>query len=164
MGDRSPTKKGLDDSQFSVSSPSPLKTQPTKKNLDAVVQNTGNGPDCLLVSCSDLVPLFEKGLGFKCEESFLEESAVNAVSRALKKNCAFRFIFVDLDDPTLLLGRFVGSVNKLLEAYPKLRIDIYACSSSSTERILKKCKEVNVTFIAKPITKDKLSQLQRLYK
>jgi len=70
------------------------------------------GPDCLLVSCSDLVPLFEKGLGFKCEESFLEESAINAVGRSIKKNAPYKFIFVDLDDPTLLLGRFVTAVNK----------------------------------------------------
>lgn len=68
-------------------------------------------PECLLVSCSDLVPLFEQGLGFRCDESFLEESAVNSVSRSIRKNTPYRFIFVDLDDPTLLLGRFMTSVN-----------------------------------------------------
>ena len=71
----------------------------------------GDYPECLLVSCSDLVPLFEKGLGFKCDESFLEESAVNSVSRSIRKNMPYRFIFVDLDDPTLLLGRFMTSIN-----------------------------------------------------
>ena len=71
-------------------------------------------PECLLVSCSDLVPLFEKGLGFKCDESFLEESAINSVARAIRKNTPYRFIFVDLDDPTLLLGRFMTSINRLL--------------------------------------------------
>jgi len=75
----------------------------------------GEHPECLLVSCSDLVPLFEKGLGFKCDESFLEESAVNSVSRSIRKNTPYRFIFVDLDDPTLLLGRFMTSINQLLE-------------------------------------------------
>ena len=72
-------------------------------------------PECLLVSCSDLVPLFEKGLGFKCDESFLEESAINSVARAIRKKTPYRFIFVDLDDPTLLLGRFMTSINRLLE-------------------------------------------------
>jgi len=67
------------------------------------------------VSCSDLVPLFEKGLGFRCDESFLEESAINSVARAIRKNVPYRFIFVDLDDPTLLLGRFMTSINRLLE-------------------------------------------------
>lgn len=75
----------------------------------------GDYPECLLVSCSDLVPLFEKGLGFKCDESFLEESAINSVARAIRKKTPYRFIFVDLDDPTLLLGRFMTSINRLLE-------------------------------------------------
>lgn len=43
-----------------------------------------DGVDCLLVSCSDLVPLFEE-LGLRSDESFLEESAINSVQRALRK-------------------------------------------------------------------------------
>ena len=113
-------------------------------------------PECLLVSCSDLVPLFEKGLGFKCDESFLEESAINSVARAIRKGTPYRFIFVDLDDPTLLLGRFMTSINRLLEESQKVRIDVYACASTSSERMLKKCKEVKVTFIPKPMTKEKI--------
>lgn len=113
-------------------------------------------PECLLVSCSDLVPLFEKGLGFKCDESFLEESAINSVARAIRKNTPYRFIFVDLDDPTLLLGRFMTSINRLLEESQNVRIDVYACASTSSERMLKKCREVKVKFIAKPMTVEKV--------
>jgi len=119
----------------------------------------GEYPECLLVSCSDLVPLFEKGLGFKCDESFLEESAINSVTRSIKKNRPYKFIFVDLDDPTLLLGRFMVAINKLLDANPRIKIGVYACSSSSSERMLKKCREVKVTFIPKPMTKDKVKHL-----
>lgn len=119
----------------------------------------GEYPECLLVSCSDLVPLFEKGLGFKCDESFLEESAINSVQRSIKKNRPYKFIFVDLDDPTLLLGRFMVAINKLIDANPKVKIGVYACSSSSSERMLKKCREVKVTFIPKPMTKDKVKHL-----
>ena len=121
-------------------------------------------PECLLVSCSDLLPLFEKGLGFKCDESFLEESAINSISRSIKKKQPYRFIFVDLDDPTLLLGRFMISMNKILKEYSDVKIDVYACASTSSERMLKKCKEVDVTFIAKPMTKDKVKHLVDLYK
>ena len=113
-------------------------------------------PECLLVSCSDLVPLFEKGLGFKCDESFLEESAINSVARAIRKKTPYRFIFVDLDDPTLLLGRFMTSVNRLLEESTNIQIDVYATASTSSERMLKKCKEVKVKFIAKPMTMEKV--------
>ena len=117
-------------------------------------------PECLLVSCSDLVPLFEKGLGFKCDESFLEESAINSVARAIRKKTPYRFIFVDLDDPTLLLGRFMTSINRLLEESQNVRIDVYATASTSSERMLKKCKEVKVTFIAKPMTTEKVQHLK----
>lgn len=124
----------------------------------------GDFPECLLVSCSDLVPLFEKGLGFKCDESFLEESAINSVARAIRKKTPYRFIFVDLDDPTLLLGRFMNSINRLLEEGQNIRIDVYACASTSSERMLKKCKEVKVNFIAKPMTLEKVQHLVPLYK
>ena len=116
-------------------------------------------PECLLVSCSDLVPLFEKGLGFKCDESFLEESAINSVARAIRKKTPYRFIFVDLDDPTLLLGRFMTSINRLLEESQNIQIDVYATASTSSERMLKKCKEVKVKFIAKPMTTEKVQHL-----
>lgn len=121
-------------------------------------------PECLLVSCSDLVPLFEKGLGFKCDEAFLEESAVGSISRSIKRETPYRFIFVDLDDPTLLLGRFMTSIRKLLEENPSFKIDVYACASTTSERMLKKCKEVKVTFISKPLTRDKVKHLIDLYK
>lgn len=121
-------------------------------------------PECLLVSCSDLLPLFEKGLGFKCDESFLEESAINSIGRSIKKKQPYRFIFVDLDDPTLLLGRFMISMNKILKENADIKIDVYACASTSSERMLKKCKEVDVTFIAKPMTKEKVKHLVDLYK
>jgi len=89
------------------------------------------------------VPFFEKNLGLRCDESFLEESAINAVSRSIRRQVPYRFVFVDLDDPTLLLGRFMSAIKKQLEgAAPGLKIDVYACSSTSSERMLKKCSEV----------------------
>lgn len=131
-------------------------------------QMVSDTAECLLVSCSDLVPLFEKGLGFKCDESFLEESAINSVTRSIRKKAQgippYRFIFVDLDDPTLLLGRFMISLNKILVEHPDVSIDVYACASTSSERMLKKCKEVKVSFIPKPLTKEKVGHLVATYK
>jgi hypothetical protein len=82
------------------------KAKPSKENKD---------PDCLLVSCSELVPLFTENLKFKCDESFLEESAISSVQRSIVRQIsgegkAYKFIFVDLDDPTLMLGRFMVSL------------------------------------------------------
>jgi len=41
--------------------------------------------DCLLVSCSELYPLFTEKLKFKCDESFLEESAINSFKRSVNR-------------------------------------------------------------------------------
>lgn len=71
---------------------------------------------------------------------------------------------MDLDDPTLLLGRFMTSINRLLEEAQNIKIDVYACASTSSERMLKKCKEVKVKFIAKPMTLEKVQHLVPLYK
>ena len=45
-----------------------------------------------------------------------------------------------------------------------MRIDVYACASTSSERMLKKCREVKVNFIAKPMTLEKVQHLVPLYK
>ena len=88
---------------------------------------------------------------------FVEEAAINSVAKAIRrKQTPYRLIFVDLDDDTILLGRFVTSINRLLEESPNVKIDIYATASTSSERMLKKCKDVNVKFIARPITVEKL--------
>ena len=45
-----------------------------------------------------------------------------------------------------------------------VNIDVYACASTTSERMLKKCKEVKVKFIAKPMTLEKVQHLATLYK
>ena len=45
-----------------------------------------------------------------------------------------------------------------------MNIDVYACASTTSERMLKKCKEVKVKFIAKPMTLEKVQHLAALYK
>ena len=69
---------------------------------------------CLLVSCPSLVPMLEKTLGFKCDESFLEESAIANVADSVRLNTPYRFVFIDLDEPSLLLGRFMKNLNAVL--------------------------------------------------
>ena len=53
-------------------------------------------------------------------------------------NC-YRFIVVNLDDPTLLLGRFMANFERILANYPDTKIDVYAIAATGSERILKKC-------------------------
>lgn len=117
--------------------------------------------NCLLVSCSELVPLFTDTLGFVCDESFLEESAINSIQKSIQKQVkgegfAYKFIFVDLDDPTLMLGRFMVSLKKILAGNNTIKIVVFATASTSSDRMLKKCEEVQVKFIPKPIFETKL--------
>lgn len=65
------------------------------------------------------MPLFSNDLKLKCDESFLEESALNMIQKSIERlkagtGLAYKFIFIDLDDPTLMLARFIVSLNKLL--------------------------------------------------
>ena len=70
-----------------------------------------------MVSLSDMIPVFEDKIGFKCDESFLEDSAIRLLKASLKKkgcSCSYyRLIFVDLDDPTIILQRFIGNLKQL---------------------------------------------------
>lgn len=113
------------------------------------------------MSCSELTSIFKNNLKFSCDESFLEESAVSCVQKSIQKalkeeDSAYKFVFVDLDDPTLTLQRFMTQLNKLFKENPSIKIEVFACSSTSGERILKRCEEAKVKFIAKPITEQKL--------
>lgn len=122
----------------------------------------------MLVSCSELVPLFTENLKLKCDESFLEESAISSVQRSIVRQIqgegkAYKFIFVDLDDPTLMLGRFMVSLQKAMPEDAKIKIEVFACASTSSDRMLKKCEEVKVKFIPKPIFETKLRFLLKPY-
>lgn len=70
--------------------------------------------DSLIVSCNEAVVLFEDKLGYNCEEAFLEESALNLIARSFRvQTCGcgpYKFVFIDLDDPTLLMSRFMQAL------------------------------------------------------
>lgn len=119
------------------------------------------------MSCSDLIPIFDQ-LEIGYDEAFLEESAINSLARSIKKkqsgemsNC-YRFIVVNLDDPTLLLGRFMANFERIQASYPNTKVNVYAIAATGSERILKKCQELKVIFIAKPINKDKLRTILKM--
>ena len=51
------------------------------------------------------------------------------------------------------------TVNKLLKEHPKIKIETFACGSTGGDRLTKRCEELGVKFIAKPITLQKLKTL-----
>ena len=138
-----------------------LITEDKKVKTGVPPQRSKQDMDCLLVSCSELVPIFTDALKLKCDESFLEESAISSIQKSIARQMsgegwAYKFVFVDLDDPTLMLGRFIVSLNKILQGSDGVQIDVFATSSTNSERMKKKCDELKVKFIAKPIFENKL--------
>lgn len=88
--------------------------------------------------------MFEKSLGFKCDETFIEETALQMIKRSLEENNPYKFIVVDLDDPSMMLGRFMSSFKSLTAQIKEIagatKIDVYAASSTSSARVLRICE------------------------
>ena len=86
----------------------------------------------------------------------MEEAAIHSVKLSISRERqglgkAFKFVFIDLDDPTLMIGRFMESLNVLFAENPNTKIEVFACASTSSDRILKKCEELKVKFVPKPM-------------
>lgn len=68
----------------------------------------------MLIGLSDLVPILEDHIGFKCEETYLEDVALKIIKESFEiKDCdcrPFKYIFIDLDDPTFIIQRFTKDV------------------------------------------------------
>ena len=54
----------------------PVSFRAKEKPADIKQKKESDGVDCLVVSCAELVGMFEKDYGLKVEESFLEEAAI----------------------------------------------------------------------------------------
>ena len=98
----------------------------------------------------------------------MEESAVKAVMKSIQRfekgeGSVYKFIFIDLDDPTTVLSRFMTVINKQIKENPKIKIETFACGSSGGDRMVKKCEEHHVKLIAKPITLQKLKTLLKAH-
>ncbi len=62
-----------------------------------------------------------------------------------------------------MLGRFMESLNAVFAENQNSKIEVFACASTSSERILKKCEELKVKFVPKPIYEFKLRQTLKTY-
>jgi len=133
----------------------------------AATPTMSSGTNCLLVNCTDFAAVVEQ-LGLTYDESFLQDSAISLVKRALQKqdrgeSTAYKFVFVDLDDGSLLPARFMAELSKVLsESKVPADMQVFACSSKSSERLVKKCQEAKMNFVPKPVTKEKLGDMIRM--
>lgn len=55
------------------------------------------------------------------------------ISSSLDAKRPFRFVLLDLDDPTIFIGRFKNNLDQILEGAKDSSIDVYACSDNNSE-------------------------------
>ncbi len=112
----------------------------------------------LLLSLKELVPVLEDQIGLRCDEAYLEDSAIRFLKDCfLRKKCSclpYKFIFVDLDDPTISIKRFKNTVSYICTEN-SISIAIYGCSMSEG-RNKSQCIQAGAEFLLKPITAENL--------
>ena len=94
--------------------------------------------------------------GLTSDEACTESQAFSLIARAIKESRPYRFVLLDLDDPTVYVGRFISSLEKLLEVAgnEEISMDVYACSENNSEQMVRKCQTHNVAFLHKPLTRE----------
>lgn len=108
---------------------------------------------CLLLGSADQA-IIQNNLGIKCQETFWEQTALNAIKDQLKKKtiCGcemFKHMIVDLDCKNVKIVRLVENINKIFQQHPDVEIKIYAFMSNLKE-FEKDCKQAGVKPVTKP--------------
>lgn len=110
-----------------------------------------------MVSYSDAKSIIEDKIGFKCDESYMEESGLSMIKKRMRemedKNKEFyKYIMVDLDDVTIIIERFGRAIKRLfLEKKMDFKsVKMYAFSSTSSEKIMDHCQKGGFRFYTKP--------------
>ena len=102
----------------------------------------------------ELVSIFEDQIGLRCDEAYLEDSAIRFLKDCFKqKKCIckpYKYIFVDMDDPTINLKRFMGSVTSICKDN-NVSMTVYGCSQAES-RNKPQCLAVGAEFLKKPVT------------
>jgi hypothetical protein len=108
----------------------------------------------LLLSLKDLVPVLEDEIGLKCDEAYLEDSAIRFLKDSfIQKKCfcpPYKHIFVDIDDPTINLQRFMTTVMQVCNEKGK-SILVYGCGQFEA-RGKKTCSAAGAIYLQKPVT------------
>lgn len=128
-----PIEKIVQDLQtVAPGTPLPLpETYPLKKMLAY--------PEVLLVSYSDLKACMQEKLGYKVEDTKMEEMAIAAIKKVLQKGDNkkfFKYIVVDLDEVSIIIERFGRSIKALLSeaGIPPSDVVLIAVSSTPSEK------------------------------
>jgi hypothetical protein len=116
----------------------------------------------LLLSLKELVPVLEGDhVGLRCDEAYLEDSAIRFLKDSfLGKKCQcepYKFIFVDQDDPTINIKRFMITVKQVCNDHGAT-VSVFGCSSSEG-RSKNQCLQAGAQFLLKPISASTLKSV-----
>ena len=109
---------------------------------------------------ADIKQTLEGEIGLKCDEVFLEDSAVRFLKDSfLKKGCScphLEYIFVNLDDTNINLKRLMTTI-KFLCVDQKKEVYVHGCSYNRDSQQL--CVKNGAKFIEMPIEAQKLKRI-----
>ncbi len=109
---------------------------------------------------ADIKLTLEGKVGLRCDEVFLEDSAVRFLKDSfLKRDCRcahFEYIFVNLDDPNINLKRLMTTI-KFVCGDHKKDVLVFGCSYNSEAKTL--ASKNGVRFVMLPTDDTKLKQI-----
>jgi hypothetical protein len=112
----------------------------------------------LLLSLKEMVGVLEDNIGLRCDEAYLEDSAIRQLKDCFKpKKCScqpYKFIFVDMDDPTVNIKRLMGTIVAIAKENGVSMV-VYGCGSIE-KRQAPQCAQAGAVYVMKPVTADAL--------
>ena len=164
------TAKGLDEEieeEIKNMSKNQIEDQAVNQSQSQPKKPTGPPPlflkstccgQALLLSLKEMVGVLEDNIGLRCDEAYLEDSAVKHIKDCFRmKKCTcppYKFIFVDMDDPTIQIKRFMITVNGLLKEH-NVTMSVYGVGSNH-ERSKPHAEAAGAGYIEKPVVADAL--------
>lgn len=109
-----------------------------------------------------MLDLFEHQIGYKCDEAFLEDSAIRLLKQSFRKHectCSpYKYILVDIDDPTINLQRFMNSANQIFTDN-NTKIKVIGCSNKDNQKTKTSCDHLGVELLKKPVSVNSVRHL-----
>jgi len=113
--------------------------------------------EVLLVSYSDLKHTMETKIGYKCDDSYMEDNGMEKINARIRdvqdgKKKMYQYIMVDIDDVTIIIERFGRTIKRALNdaKIPIDSVQMYAFSSTDSEKIQLHCTKGGFRFYVKP--------------
>lgn len=101
----------------------------------------------------------ESKIGFKCDESYMEDQGMEKIEARIfkhqqdpKKNPFYKYILVNIDEVSIIIERFGRSIKRALSeaGISQKSVNLYAFSSTDTEKIQLHCTKGGFRFYVKP--------------